>query len=90
MSLRCFDQVATSLTFPFQHAHETRSMHRCVGHLPPAALPPSFSLTARGMLGLLSPRAGMVAWWRPRAPPARVTGTSVLGRWPSWGYPPSL
>jgi len=32
----------------------------------------------------------MVAWRRPRAPPARVTGPSVSGRWPSRGYPPSL
>jgi len=90
MRLRCFDQVATSLTFPFQHAHERRSMHRCVGNLSPAAPPPSSSLPARGVLGLLSPRAGTVAWRRSRAPPARVTGPSVSGRLPSRGYPPSL
>jgi len=41
------------------------------------------------MLVLMPPRAGMVALWRPRAPPARVTGPSVSGRWPSRGYPPS-
>jgi len=65
-------------------------MHRCVGHLPPAAPPRSSSLTARGMLGLLSPRFGMVPWRRPRAPPARVTGPSLSGRWPSREYHPSL
>jgi len=64
-------------------------MHRCVGHPLSAAPPPSFSLTARGMLVLMPPRAGMVALWRPRAPPARVTGPSVSGRCPSRGYPPS-
>jgi len=65
-------------------------MHRCDGHRPLAAPLPSSNRTARGMLVLMSPRTWMVAWRRPRAPPARVTGPSVSGHWPSRGYPASL
>ena len=38
---------------------------------------------------MLSPRAGLVAWQRPRAPPARFTAPPVAGRWPSRRCPPS-
>jgi len=65
-------------------------MHRCVGRPLPAAPLPSSSLTDRGMLVLMSPRAETVAWRWPRAPLASVTASSVLGRGPSRGYPPSL